>query len=375
MNTSQVSIHLLLPVTRDPHFVRRLQAMHETGARCHAHLFVRDGVMPSPDIPQTVHATLEHRRFFARLFPFLRSLPRLARAVRQADVVYAMGFDLLLIAWTALQFTSRKPRLFYEVADIHSLLIGTALHHRMMRMFEKRMLKRVHRIVVTSQAYATHYFQSIQGAKEEQILLQENKLYENEVMPRDGINDIPGSGDRLTIGYFGVLRCKRTWAILRRVAELSSDRVRIRVRGIPIHELATVIPRDASTFPNIEYGGPYNPREELGNIYNGLDLIAVFAEYIENHSIRNWPRTNRFYEGCYYRVPLLDNQGSANGEVIEHDGIGLTVNMDDVEEAATAILAVTRDQVEMWRASIRDLPVERYLHQDDIRKLVEQISA
>lgn len=373
MDLEMQRFHLLVPVVRDPHFVRFAEEVQQTGVQLHAHLFVRDGELPSADVSQTVQARFGHRRYIARILPLLMSLPRLSYAFRQADVVYAMGFDLMLLARLALLFTPNSPALVYHVADIRSVQAGNGLASRFLRGLERWMVRRASNIVVTSQAFTDHYFGPYLGVDDSKVLLYENKLYEERVAPRNGVNTSSATGDRLTIGYFGVLRCRRTWEIIKQTARQGGERVQICVRGIPDYTLEPVLEREAAEFENITLEGRYDPRSDLASMYQGLDLIFTTADYELPPPVRNWPRTNRFYEACAYRVPLLDNVGSANGEVIEQDGIGLTIPYDTPSDAANKILAVTREDVEGWRDKLRDLPKERFFHWGDVKELVERL--
>lgn len=373
MNLEMQRMQMLVPVVRDPHFVRFTEEVQRTGIQLHAHLFVRDGQLPSAEVSQTVQARFGHRRYAARILPLLFSLPRLSYAFRKADVIYAMGFDLMLLARLALLFTPNSPTLVYHVADIRTAQAGDSLVSRILRGFERWMVRRASNIVVTSQAFTDHYFGPYLGVEDEKVLLYENKLYEDRVAPRNGVNTSPATGDRLTIGYFGVLRCRRTWEIIKQTALQGGDRVHIRVRGIPDYLLEPVLEREAAQFDNISLEGRYDPRTDLAGMYDGLDLVFTTADYELPGPVRNWPRTNRFYEACAYRVPMLDNQGSANSEVIKRERLGLTIPYESPSDAANKILAVTRSDVEGWRENLRALPKERFFHWGDVKELVERL--
>jgi hypothetical protein len=62
--------------------------------------------------------------------------------------------------------------------------------------------------------------------------------------------------------------------------------------------------RRVAANPWMEYGGPYNAPEDLPGMYSRIDLSWNAHRVDDNNSLL-WNRTNRFYEACAFRTPLV----------------------------------------------------------------------
>jgi succinoglycan biosynthesis protein ExoL len=361
----------LLPVASDARIHRRLGALARLGVEPTVLAFERP-YYPGKEIAGGFQSLgrVEHGKYLSRLRPLVSALPKVRSACATADVVYAFSLDLLALAWLATRASRRKPRFVYEVADIHPTLVGRGVRASIMRAVERRLLKDASLLVVTSEAFITGFYKEVQGISGLRYQLVENK-------PELGALDAPaprlnGGNGPITIGYFGVIRCERSWSVLRRVAEQGQGRIRVYLRGVPLN-----IPdfeAGAKECPWIDYAGPYVAPDELAAMYNRIDLLWVAHRVDDNNSLL-WNRTNRFYEGCAFQKPMIGQVGTQDGGVVLHHGLGPLIDLADPKAVADRIMNITREEMGRWQLNVSHLPRSIYRENGEHEQLTMQIRA
>jgi succinoglycan biosynthesis protein ExoL len=361
----------LLPVATDARIQRRLAAFARLGVEPTVLAFERP-YYPGKPITGGYQSLgrVEHGKYFSRLRPLLFALPKVRSACKTADVVYAFSLDLLALAWLATRMTRRRPRFVYEVADIHPTLVGRGVRAAIMRGIERKLLNDSSLLVVTSEAFITGFYRDIQGMSGLRYQLVENK-------PELDAGDEPAPRPRLeqphiTIGYFGVLRCERSWRVLRRLAEQGQGRIKVYLRGVPLN-----IPNfeaEARESPWVEYGGPYVAPDELRTMYDQIDLLWVAHRVDENNSLL-WNRTNRFYEGCAFQKPMIAQVGTQDCTVVIDRGLGLAIDLLNPDAVVDRIARITPSDLEQWQSSVSRLPRSVYRENGEHEQLTRQIRA
>ena len=243
----------LLPVSTDARIRRRLDALGRHGIEPEVLAFERPqypGKRPSQAYRSL--GTITHGRYMRRLGTLARALPLVRAACLSADVVYAFSLDLLALAWLATRWGSRSPRFVYEVADVRGILVGNSVKAKVMRAVERRLLRSTSLLVVTSEAYISGFYHGVHKLTDLPHLLIENKPDLDGVMPASDAHR--REIEPLTIGYFGLIRCHRSWQVLRRVVAGANGRIRLYMRGVPLG--IPEFERDVAENPWIDYGGP-----------------------------------------------------------------------------------------------------------------------
>jgi succinoglycan biosynthesis protein ExoL len=359
----------LLPVANDARIQRRLAALARHGVATEVLAFEREQYAGKP-VAATFQSLgrIDHGHYLRRLKALIRAVPVVRAAIADAKVVYTFSLDLHLLAWMATRMLRRRPSLVYEVADIHPTLVGTGLISRAMRALERRVLSDTHLVVVTSEAFVTGFYRGVQKIARLPHLLIENKPNLESV--NRTIQDRRRRSGPLTIGYFGMIRCQRSWKALQRIAERGNGRILIYIRGF-----AVGIPnfeQEAAASPWIEYGGPYVAPDDLPNMYVRIDLCWNAHRVDENNSLL-WNRTNRFYEACAFHTPMVAQEGSQDGQVVAQEGLGLCVDLNDVETTAMRVLDVTTDDLRTWRRHMLCLPRSVYTENGEHQELADRI--
>ncbi len=270
---------------------------------------------------------------------------------------------------------STIPKLVYEVGDIREVLLSQGPVGYVMRAIERLILSHSSLIVATSQAFITGYYEAIQGIKGLPYLVIENKLNFKELnSDLQALVFQKQFSTPLRIGYFGLLRCRRSWEILKKVASLAKGRVEILVRGFNMG--LKNFEKDVESIPGITYEGPFISPDDLPSIYGLVDIVWACYPY-QGNGLGNWrwARTNRFYEACFFHKPMLAQLGTEDGRVVEKFGLGICLDLSDVGKAVETILNIRESEVTEWQSHISRLPKSLYIYTNEHEQLFNKIKS
>ena len=364
-----MKITFLLPVASDAHLQKRVKALENLGVQSKVLAFEREWY-PGKPWPggYTSLGQLQHRHYYKRFVPLMKALPMVRAAAKESDVIYAFNMDTLLLGWLASRALDRRPKIVYEVSDIEPVFMGNSVLSRGVRWLERFLLRRVSSLVVTSETYIDGYYQGIQSLSHLHYQVIENKLDANTIsQPQSPMTRSEWDGV-LRIGYFGVIRCRRSWGILKKAVEKGNGRVQVYVRGIPVGLEGF---EDVQSAPSIDYGGPYIAPDDLPAMYEQVD-IAWIASYLTKAHLC-WSRTNRFYEACFFKKPMFAQVGTQDGQIVESLGLGVCVNLMDVDETVDRILSVNEMELGQWQQNVAGLPAHIYTYTDEHERLLKSI--
>jgi succinoglycan biosynthesis protein ExoL len=369
-----VKVLFLVPVLANAYYQGRVRALARVGVQPTVLGFERAYYPGKPEAGYVSLGRVKNREYTRRLMMLGRAMARVRRAAEGADVIYAFGLDMLLLGWLASRGLGKRIKLAYDVADIQQAQLDEGRVSSALRRLERFLLERTKLLVVTSRAYVDHYYQGILGMNGVAYHVIENKL------EAGAFGGVPGgatgrSGNVLRIGYFGMHRCARSWEILQEVSKRAGGSVQVYIRGFP------VTPKDlaeqARHLDHVEYGGPYVAPDELPDLYGQVDLVWACYLYQEGQGLGNWrwARTHRFYEACYFNKPMFCQAGTEDGRVAERLGLGLCLDLGDVEGTVARILAITPEEIARWTRNIEALPSEVYSYSDEHARLYEALAS
>jgi len=364
-----MQITFLMPDAADGHYYKRVRILIRLGAKARVLAFERKYHKERKyNHPYTSLGKFEHSNYFRRLLPIFRVVPIVRKYLRSSDVTYAFGLDMLLLCWLSGFGLRKKPKIVFEVCDILPIMIGNSLKSRAIRLAERILIQKACVLVVTSKAFLTGYYKKIQGLTQLRYLVIENKLDSEEVVepvssPRKLFNTA------LRIGYFGGIRCQRSLEILKSAVRNGKGRIHVYVRGIPIGDIDLEV--YAKENPGIEYGGAYLSPDDLPYLYEKIDIVWVCFTYI-GEQVGNWmwARTNRFYEACFYKKPIIARLGTEDGRVVTEKGLGLCLDLSDVNACVEQILAIGPDDLQRWHNNLKKLPQNIYIYIDEHQQLL-----
>lgn len=253
----------------------------------------------------------------------------------KADVIYARNLDMLLCAFLARRKAGLKTPVIYEALDIHHLLTREDAIGAAMRRAEGYLLRQCALVVISSPGFEREYFQ-VRHPSAAPMALVENRLTEGDAFgPRP--KGAKASRGPLRIGWFGNLRCPRSIGLMEAIKARHGEAVEIVLRGY----FTEANEREAQARligpGKVSFGGRYKAPQDLGEIYDGVDVVWA-GDYYEDGYNSRWLLPNRIYEGGYFAVPPIAAADTETGRWIDEHGVGFTV-AEPVEETVPDLLA------------------------------------
>ena len=350
----------MLPVLGQPRFAKRVAMLQSEGADVSCLAFDRPyhkGRQP-PCAVDTL-GTVPHGRYLARLGVFLRALRTLRRTLQGQPVMYCFGLDMLLLVWFA--GLGLRRTLVLEVGDVREIQTAAGWKGALFRRFDRWLVSRANLVVFTAEDFYQQYYRGWLGCRLHHQVI-ENKLEQAPVLSPDQRE--PGDAGVLTIGYFGLIRCAWSVRALAALADAYPSGIRIRVAGyslLPKEELAALADR-----PNVEVAGEYRSPDDLPDLYGAVDLVwACYAPLTEDNWNLRWARTNRFYEACAFRRPMIVRAGSNDGKSARAYDIGLLVDCDSPQGLVAAFGGVNGARMAQWRRNLDNLDTSVFAYTDE----------
>jgi succinoglycan biosynthesis protein ExoL len=250
--------------------------------------------------------------------------------VSWADVLLARNLEMVTIADAARTRSGSQVRLVYECLDIHGALLGRGLASKLLRSWERTLLRRSAALIVSSQGFLTNYFERL-GVGLPDVILAENKL----VLPRAHIERPPCTFDKerppWRIGWFGNLRCIESFQVLITLARRHPKLVEVELRGRPTEELQQLITRHLP-IESMRFGGTY-ANSDLASVYGTCDLTWAIDRSQRGQN-SDWLLPNRIYEGGYYNSPAIALAGTQTAAWLKARGAGVLLQDPNAELAA-----------------------------------------
>jgi succinoglycan biosynthesis protein ExoL len=344
---------------QDTAVLRRVRMLEAGGADVVVFGFSREAAAPQRvgEAAVVCLGRTRPRRFVARIASVILALAKHRRwigSLAAADAVVARNLECLALAVFARARRGERVPLHYEVLDVHRLMLREDAVGTVLRAIESRLMRGSESILVSSPAFATHYFDRFHASAPVRCQLIENKVFP---LPagepaRAAANDAAGP---IVIGWCGVLRCRRSLLLLGELTQRFPGRYRVVMRGkvadsaIPdFHELL----RGKS---DLHYLGPYRYPDDLPSIYGAIDL-AWAIDFFEAGMNSAWLLPNRLYESGLYGAVALALDGVQTGDWLRARSLGVTLAGRSNDELIAAIAAIPRESIENVRRSVRSAP-------------------
>lgn len=267
------------------------------------------GVQPI-DLGRTLDA-----RFVHRTLAVLRAAVSSAAWRDQlagVSVLIARQLEMLTLAALVRRAVVPDAPLVYECLDIHRLMLARNPVGIALRAVEGLLLRRSQLLVVSSPAFLTRHFARY-GASAPAPLLLENKVMDADLAPgtlqrittlRSGG---PPDGPPWRIGWFGVIRCRRSLHLLAELTRHLPGRVEVVIRGRPKRDVIPEFDAVVENTPGIRFLGAYDRHTQLADIYGDVHFTWAI-DYFEAGANSDWLLPNRLYEGALYgAVPIALN--------------------------------------------------------------------
>jgi succinoglycan biosynthesis protein ExoL len=306
------------------------------------------------DLGRTVDGMLAKRALtVARTFGTLGTL---AEHLSGADVILSRNLEMLVLASRARKLYAPRAALVYECLDIHRMLLSGGAVGAALRLLESRLWQNVDLLLTSSPAFIENYFK--QRGFPAPIRLVENKVlrFEDDA-PLSMRNRPPGPPWR--VGWFGMIRCRRSLEILSSVARAAEGALDVVIRGQPSGAVFADFAAEIANLPHLRYAGPYRNPDDLPVIYGEVHFSWAI-DYYEGGENSAWLLPNRIYEGCCYGAVPLAVEGVETGRWLSDRGAGVVCN----EPIEDHLLAFVRN---LEQAKYRDLAAQvDYLRRGDL---------
>jgi hypothetical protein len=301
-------IAYFIPDLSDPAAARRVRMLKAGGAQVAVFGFnrTRQAIHQVSGAPALSFGRTEGGKLKKRIGSVLGALFRLptwAGRVRGFDVLLARNLEMLALASAARAANAKASSLVYEVLDVHRVMLGTGRASRAMRALEGFLARDASRVLVSSPAFEEEYFKK-RTRIQAQSLLVENKVLRLEPdTVLDQEDPTPPAPPPWRIGWYGVIRCKRSLKILTDLAARLPGRVEVEIRGRPYYEEFQDFEAEVARSPGLSFHGPYDP-SELSALYGAVHFVWALDFYEEGLN-SSWLLPNRLYEGqLHHAVPL-----------------------------------------------------------------------
>ena len=306
-------------------------------------------------ISYTSLGKIPRTRYIARIFAFLGALRIVPRHFSKADAVFTWTMDCLILALISKILSGNgRLKIIYNVRDIHPQLTKKTFLSALLRKLDKFLSRFVDLFVFTSPLYATGYYSGILGLDNIKYALIENKvpeeLWGKIERPRGALSD-----DRtVTIGYFGLMSYANSWEIIKNAANANPKRIKFYMRGH--NYLGKHFEDEASQMENVCYGGAYKNPDDLREMFDKIDVSwAVNSTHFTPKTNDEWAMCNRFYEGLYFKKPLIVQEGSAHSKFVRENDIGICVDARDIKGTVEQISSITKADVSRWSKNIENI--------------------
>ena len=281
----------------------------------------------------------------SRLLALARAAQVLWRAARRIDevdsVLLVNTTELLLLA--RLCGLTRRPTVL-DVTDIHPLQIAGSAAGRALRWLERKALKRVNLLVVSSPWFYWDYFIRWLNVTNPALLIENKTSIACKQQPS---RRTPSN----RIAWNGLLRCQVSAAVLLECLTLSPDSLQLSLHG-GLERLEAYGPK-LLIQPNCTYTGPYEPQALPSLLATASFDWAVDYADRENSE---WLLPNRLYEAIAMGIPLIAVAGTATGAIVGRADIGIVL----AECTAQAVQSALENcRVEIYQRWLRNMDALR----------------
>ena len=312
--------------------------------------------------------------FAQRIFSILKKVITLndhKDLFQKADIIIARNLEMLALAVRGRAIAQEKPTLVYECLDIHRLLLDRGVVGTILRALEGWLGRRVTGVITSSPAYMTNYLGQ-HRLKHLPVRLVENKVLDI----GDTLQPAPLNrpvAPPWVIGWFGIIRCRQSLAILRQLVQQSAGKVHVIIRGKPALDQFDDFAGQTSGLPGLTFLGPYKNPDDLAAMYSAVHFTWAIDRFEQGQNSA-WLLPNRLYEGGKFAsVPIAEEQVET-GRTLNKLGIGVTLQEPLSEKLALFFETLTPQGYESLSSAVKSIPAATW--SDDIAsctKLVDDL--
>ncbi|MBU6474404.1 MAG: glycosyl transferase family 1 [Alphaproteobacteria bacterium] len=312
-------------------------------------------------------------RFVRRIAATLRYilLPLRNAAFAEADVIVARNLEMLAIgARHAAIFPATT--LVYESLDIHRLLFDKGPTGRLLRRIEELLVKKATALITSSPGFIAAHF----SRHATPVRLIENKVYDPQgKIPAQNAWPKRPAGPPWKIGWFGVIRCRKSLMILSDLARRSNGAVEIVIRGRPALDQIPDFQDVVSRTRGMHFTGAYRYPEDLPALYRSIHFSWA-VDFYEEDGNSSLLLPNRLYEGGLFDAVPVALKSVFTGVFLDQIGAGVTLE-DPLRLSLPRFFdTLTADRYRALEERATQTPRAQWRHdEDDCRSLVGYLAS
>jgi succinoglycan biosynthesis protein ExoL len=250
---------------------------------------------------------------------------------------------------------------------VHRLMINSGLKGRVLRFLEGRLLRRCQALIVSSPEFVRSYF--VRRYRDlPRVELIENKVLAGEIgdlaLAERVRNASRFGGPPWVIGWFGVIRCRRSLDLLSALARSHQGTIEVIIRGRIARNVIPDFDSVVAATSNLRYLGPYERRQDLGPIYGEVHF-AWAIDYYEDGGNSEWLLPNRLYEGGVFGAVPISRRGCATATWLQQHRIGVKLSGDPGAALNEFIKNLDQAAYNQLAVAIRTLPLRTFLYDDE----------
>ena len=298
-------------------------------------------------------------RFAQRIWAVLRHIlfPSGNEAFRGAEIIIARNLEMLAIgARHAASFPS--PVLVYESLDIHRLLLNKGPIGILLRRIETWLTKKAAVLITSSSGFIDAYFSRYAVP----VRLIENKVYDPlGKIPVENILSARPAGPPWKIGWFGVIRCRKSLQLLADLVIQSKGAVEIVIRGRPALDQIPDFYHVISRTPGMHFAGAYKYPEELSDIYRDVHFTWA-VDFYEEGGNSSLLLPNRLYEGGLFNAVPIALKSVTTGHFLDRLKIGVTLDEPLHKSLPLFFDTLTADHYRALEECAAKMPISQWAH-------------
>ncbi|MFI1772645.1 hypothetical protein [Thalassobellus citreus] len=307
-----------------------------------------------PDCEVKILGKISHGKFLLRIFKIIYALPILRAEIKDCKIIYASGSDMAYMAVIA-SFGLRK-KIVLETGDIRKIQVKSGIKGFFIRKIDAFFLSRCSLLIATAKGFVDEYYRKWLKTNVPSLIL-ENKLEHNYFA-----NTIKPNNNKITIGYFGLLRCHWSWQVLKKLAQENSDKIEIIVAGYPINSIDLFT--ESKEINSINYLGEYKSPEDLPSLYGKVDIVWACYPFPKKTEWNwKWARTNRYYESLCYKKPMISLENSGDSASVMKYNLGKIIPLEkNIEKVADILSNLNQEEIRTWTENVFKLPENIYVY-------------
>jgi succinoglycan biosynthesis protein ExoL len=376
-NTGVLKILLLAHDLSDAAVHRRVSMLREGGAVVTVAGFRRT---PQPVARVAGCAAVNFGRtydagFAQRVWSIVREIVLLARhraLFLDADIIVARNLEMLAIAARGRGMKCPASALVYECLDIHRLLLRRDMIGAALRKLEGWLARPAAALITSSPAFVSEYFDVLSNAHLP-VRLVENKVLDVPAPALEKRDTARQPGPPWVIGWFGVIRCKKSLRILTELARQGKGTIEVVIRGRPAQDQFEDFEKSISATPGLHFFGPYKNPDDLAAMYRGVHFnwaIDMFEEGLNSP----WLLPNRLYEGGLLGAVPIAIESVETGAFLKRLGIGVTIREPLGRSLASFFRGLTPAHYRAFEEAVLNVPRSTWVYdKENCKALVDYL--